>query len=1549
MSSTVILKASGLITSPNELSRDDGALIEANNVIIKREGIIEQRRGFDFYGTELPDTTARVKQLTTYRNRILRHYSNKLAFDSNGLGSFLDFGGTYMETETGLRMKFIESNGNFYFTTSEGIKKISARNPNDFSTDADYIVDAGAIKAVDLTGHVVYTPNSQSAWFPQDATVAYRAVWGYKDLNNNLVLGAPSQRLVINNPMINLLLQDYMRLLGVLDNFTNTPLTAARINDKNYLTTLGVNYTSSAAQLQSSMISLASKLDNDIFYADQGAVAPLQMNAGAAVISSGTCTITFASGNPSLYFEPGSHIFLSGFSPATGTLNGAQTIVTVNATTLTFNTTATGLVTLSSAEIHSNTYRSITAPSVPSAIPTNDELVEQQTFISEVILALSEEPAAVISVADQVAVEGLDVTTTVTTELTITIPEGINSNYFFQVYRSSVAQALGAATFEDLTASDELQLVYEAYPTAAELEAASITFEDITPDAFRGANLYTNAATGEGILQANDIPPFAKDINRYRNSVFYANTRTRQRMELNLLGVTQIIEDYAGTPKPKLTISNGDVSTTYEFIIGEQEVTEVTTVADVANSLNSKYFLISSVDANYYVWYNTGAGVDPAIAGRTGIEISITTGFTANQVAIATYNTLVTRIAEFTVEILANLLTITNTTVGYCTDAAAGTSGFTVSITNQGQGESVQAETTSINVIAGNLYAGAGASDYFIISSAFDARNYYVWFQRAASVDPVVAGRVGIEISLTGSETAPDVAALIAAALEETEDFRTEVASNVVTVETTLYGDTTASAEFVVNAGFTITQVQEGRLQVLLSDLDSPARAVDETARSLVRVINKNPGDIVYAYYVSSVFDVPGKMVLEARSLQLEDKFYVLANTVGTGASFNPDIGPELEISSITTGTSPVITTTTAHGMLTGDEIMIAGTNSTPLVNGLWVVTVLSATTFSITGITVTIAGTTGAAIRAVNALYSENEERINRVYFSKYQQPEAVPLLNFFDVGAQDKAILRIVPLRDSLFVFKEDGLYRISGETAPFQLELFDSSFILLAPDSAAVANNVIHAWTTQGVQSLSESGSAVTSRNIDNILLRTQSSNFPGFKTATWGVGYESDNSYLVFTVVEETDDQAEIGFRYSTLTDSWTTYDMSKLAGVVNPADDKLYLSASDVAYIEQERKTFSRLDYTDRELSSVISVNKVINGSIILPSVTQFAVGDVVVQDQTLTTTQFNILLRKLDLDPGVVDSNYVSTLALVRGASPRSQMELLATKLDNDTGVNFSAFSSNIDSKSGVITATTAAEPTVITSAAHGLKTGRVIIIDSSTTTPSINGTWAVTVLDANTFSIPVKVTVTGAAGNWQTVDTNFDDIKVCYNFIVTTLNSDTGVAFNNYALINNNTIMESIITAVNRVTNKLTVNLTLDYLVGDISIFKAFESSFAYAPITMGDPLMLKHLREATLMFETRTLTGGVLSFRTDLLPEFQNVPFSLDGNGIFGHVTGLGDGFFGGLSNSAPFRTYVPRQCQRCRYMIIRFAHKTAREDYRVNGATLTGEIGQSTRAFR
>lgn len=65
-------------------------------------------------------------------------------------------------------------------------------------------------------------------------------------------------------------------------------------------------------------------------------------------------------------------------------------------------------------------------------------------------------------------------------------------------------------------------------------------------------------------------------------------------------------------------------------------VNNITTVADVSNSLNNKYFYVNSASVAYYVWFNVSAGgTNPLVPGKTGIEIDISTNDTANTVAAA--------------------------------------------------------------------------------------------------------------------------------------------------------------------------------------------------------------------------------------------------------------------------------------------------------------------------------------------------------------------------------------------------------------------------------------------------------------------------------------------------------------------------------------------------------------------------------------------------------------------------------------------------------------------------------------------------------------------------------------------------------------------------------------------------------------------------------------------------------------------------------------------------------------------------------------------------
>src|ERR1035437_7021879 len=201
-SEQVTLKALGLNYSPNTLSLPQGSLIQADDIIIRRDNVVESRRGFRDYSEEFTSGNNRAKQLIEYKEKVLVHYSNKIAFDTstldiNGKAIFANFAGTFLETQDGLRIKYIEANKNLYLTTADGIKKISAVTAADFTTGASFIQDAGAIKALDITARLVPEQGNLSGFLPPDSAVAYRDVWGYNDSNGNLILGTPSNRVEV--------------------------------------------------------------------------------------------------------------------------------------------------------------------------------------------------------------------------------------------------------------------------------------------------------------------------------------------------------------------------------------------------------------------------------------------------------------------------------------------------------------------------------------------------------------------------------------------------------------------------------------------------------------------------------------------------------------------------------------------------------------------------------------------------------------------------------------------------------------------------------------------------------------------------------------------------------------------------------------------------------------------------------------------------------------------------------------------------------------------------------------------------------------------------------------------------------------------------------------------------------------------------------------------------------------------------------------------------------------------------------------------------------
>lgn len=1426
------LKAKGLYLDPNLISAvPEGALVVADDVVINRDDVIEPRRGMAKYGNSFGnDSTDVAKQLLTYKKRLLIHYNDKLLYnsvasssDNNGL--FLPFDGVYEETQQGRRIRYVESNKNLYFTTADGIKKIAAKTADQFTTAPGFIVDAGAFKALDLTAQLNF---ETEGFLPPNSKVAHRVVWGYTDVNNNVILGAPSSRFVITN------------------------------------------------------------------YSTEFA-------------------------NVNLFF---------------------------------------------------------------------------------------------------------------------TIPNGLTSNYFYQIYRTGVFTASGSLTIDEIDPGDEMNLVLEDFPTNPQLLAKEVEVTDVFPEDFRqnGLPLYTNPSSGDGIGQANEPPPLAKDVAMFQNTVFYANTEARANKSIALLGVEDLI---SGTSS--ITITSGLITNTYTFVGAKEKARFNFTsyTGTIPTDLNGKYFLMNSASnaRKYYVWYDTTkttqkfdfssyiGSIPSELDGRYCVFFT-----TQDRTYYLWYDaTGTTPDPSLNDETLAGYLGIRVDISSGVTTVVQLANATSLALTNGNIFNDYD-----VNYTPGNSYVEIDTDSFpedSVTENENIGRGFFFTITTPPNSDPKnipnadVVGRIGFKVSVARNVTTKaEVADATAAAIIDQDsalDFNVEytTGNQYLDIENTNNGncvDPTDSLIDGINNGFSITILNQGDgedknlLHVLLSAAPSPSQQIDESARSLVQIINSNASEVVNAFYISGPNDLPGQISLQSKDIGL-NTFTITANSSATGASFNPPLPPV--------------------------------TNAEPVIG--------------------------------------EAEIKPNRLYYSKLQQPEAVPLLSFIDVGPEDDEISRILALRESLFILKTDGVYRLTGLNGNFVVDGFDRNCKIISPDTAVVLNNNIFCLTSQGVAQISDTGVQIISKPLDIEFKKITSSNYD-FQFTSFGVGYENDRAYLLFVPTNESDTVATQCFRWNVYTQTWTRFmQTAKTCGLINPADDKLYLGVGDENFIERERKNFNRTDYADREFLTSITSDGVNGKKITLAQVGLASIGDALVQKQYMKIYEYNKVLKQLDLDPFIgskettqidfssyvgsipsslhgnyfflysasdtnkycifydaignlpslnpnVDTDvvgsiqirvdissatttsqlasltktaiqgtttdfvinytigssvfttttvksgnttdasqsvlhpigngfsltvltqgfgdYFSSLEAFPGNNMKDKIDELAIKLDNDPNIIQTDFLTSLNNFSGVGATSAPGNPTIITYVNHGLQTGRVVTITNSTN--FIDGQYIVTALSSNTFSIPISTSLVGTMNFSSPIATSYE-VQGGFNCIVNKLNNDAGALFSNYQLSDGFEDVEALIALAKSNSNIVELDYETNFVQGDITLYQGIVSQIIYAPEVFGDPSMLKQVREGTVMFENCTFSKGVVGYRSDLSPGITEIPFSKSGKGDWGSFVWSQQNWGGGFSG-APLRTYIPYDKQRCRYIQCFFEHTSAREAWAIFGISYT--LRQiSERAYR
>ena len=163
----------------------EGGLLEANNCVADRPGIISKRRGFNRYGDQF---NASLSALLEYQGSLIALDGGILKYDSDGEGTWKAWGSGFEHPDALHRIKSAEKSGNLYFNTNNGVYKTDALETTP--------VLGGMPEGLDLE----LSSSGSDGWFTADKAVGYRMIWSRKDANDNLLLGSPAYKTVITNP-----------------------------------------------------------------------------------------------------------------------------------------------------------------------------------------------------------------------------------------------------------------------------------------------------------------------------------------------------------------------------------------------------------------------------------------------------------------------------------------------------------------------------------------------------------------------------------------------------------------------------------------------------------------------------------------------------------------------------------------------------------------------------------------------------------------------------------------------------------------------------------------------------------------------------------------------------------------------------------------------------------------------------------------------------------------------------------------------------------------------------------------------------------------------------------------------------------------------------------------------------------------------------------------------------------------------------------------------------------------------------------------------------
>jgi hypothetical protein len=535
----------------------------------------------------------------------------------------------------------------------------------------------------------------------------------------------------------------------------------------------------------------------------------------------------------------------------------------------------------------------------------------------------------------------------------------------------------------------------------------------------------------------------------------------------------------------------------------------------------------------------------------------------------------------------------------------------------------------------------------------------------------------------------------------------------------------------------------------------------------------------------------------------------------------------------------------------------------------------INAATYSITASSTTTGDAFSPTLPTSGTTVSDTQDSApGQLYVSKFSEPEAVPTVNFFNVGSAAAEIYRIVALRDSVIIIKADGVFRLNGDTvANFSIVSLDNTVYCKGADSVSLLNNSVFMLSNQGVVQVSDSGVRIVSRPIEPLLSSIISK--PTLVAATSATSYESERLYLLSTLTPTANGTLPtVTYCYNYLTDAWSTWNDDEVffsTGLLSSLDDKEYLVESVAKYfIYKERKDQTRIDYTGQEFCLPVIGAQAANVAVTALS-----------SNVTVTSPYAHNLVTG---DVITVSRSSASISGFIAGGAASIEGVRTVTVLNDEmftfqASANFTLTTTGTIyfvkgvSETNVSASTTLGLKTVnVTSSFnHGLYTGQAIQVWSAnsallagfTLPTDITGYRTVTVTSPTTFTInATNAAIGGVSGTFNFSDNLQDNIYVTVQ-TPTTFTPQIGdsIVTDNYIYV--------IFDIVRVSSTAYVLKLNIAYNKGSMALAFlniAYKNFLRTTPITNGNTGLLKYFGEFQLSFRNYTSCTQVnMNFAND------------------------------------------------------------------------------------